>query len=718
MANYLGLVKETLVKDWARFESPLLLREEDFTAGVALFTKIALEAIQKDDAPKKADFVASEESDAEPTPVLETSDKIKAFVEKKSYYFRRACQTGFPFSLIESPMTEVALKQFIKRFDSMIACFLMAEDHWMGEEELNERFSGPFERLEASEVAEACVYLTQAYARQKDNRAGFYFLWLLKQAAGCHYDIPEAADFNHETVSKVLNQFIKNDGSLKISSKFVEILLGRGSRLDAFIYQQFLDAEALPIFLNFAVNVLNWVPMHRWKGKGGAITDLLETLSPRSKESLATMLISSDDHETRIVGEHLHAALTATSLTQAIPHFYALKEQIKGFNESHIQIIFGRPFEDFCHDRSIFKTDPNCTKRLHFNGKRRVYVQGTLMMGVFEPRTTFNGKGVPPHLLAYDMITEKMVWGLSLSPEVLDNPALYPSGGSMTYGLPRMGPAEYALDRVGQFISLQFKGDKKVSLYNPITGELDSTIETPEASKDPYDELHISSAGIAYQMIKKKGNRTLIGGKIVDNQWNKTFEVETPGGFFKAYSTHCGFENFVRKTLILMGPTGDQVAFNDCLNAMGHEDKFYTIEKDPEHKGQCLLNVRTLKFNQEVVSEVEKTIPLNTSHAKFGKFCENGQLILLNGNNSETSPIFIDFERGEVTYSDHKVPSYGELFINAQTAELWSWDQIKQKIWKVSSSDVQEMGTLNSGRGTSLLHVDDVDCLYFVDIPY
>ncbi len=719
--SYFRLVKETLTDKWSQYRQPLRINEDDLTAGITLFAKIAAETVATTDSVKESEspsLSASREISLETASLAGTVDKIKAFVEDKAYAFRRACQTGFPFSLLESHPTERALKHALEHYDSILSHFMTLEGSWMSESELDERFGRPFQRLQASEIAEACSDLKRAYVRDKDNKAGYYLLWLIKQATGCVYEIPEKISFNDTTIAKVLSEFFAGSGSLTNAANFVEILHSRSSRLDQSLYQEFLDPKSCSIFLNFAVGQLVEIPMDKWPTKAGIITDLFETITPESKLAVARALASSKDSTTSEVGNHFLAALTARSLREAVPHFNALTELLPNFNYTHVGIIFGRPFVEFCHDRSIFKKDPEFTKRLHFNDMRKVFIHGSLMMGVYDTRTTYGGKGVPPHLLAYDMNTEKMVWGIPLTPIPLEDPSLNTSATPMTFGLPRMGPAGYSLKRVGELISLQFVGEKTLHFIHPETGEFDSTLELPEASTDRYDCLHISPKGFAYQMVHKDRDRILIGGRITDKRWNSSFEAKTPSGMFRPFSTHCGFQQDFEDRLVLFGPTGDQVTIEGCMAAEAQDDKLYSIEKDPVDKDKCLFKVRTLKGDNEVVSGIEKSISLNVKEASFGKICQNGQVILFAGRFSDTSPVFVTLDSQEVTYSPHKFPSYAEHIVNADSGELWTWDQISHKIWKVSSANITLMGTMESGRGTTLLHADKADRLYFVDIPF
>ena len=720
-AKYFGLVKETLTEKWSQYRQPLRINDDDLTAGMTLFAKIAAEAVDTNGSVKESEspsLSASHEVSLETASLGGTVGKIKAFVEDKAYAFRRACQTGFPFSLLESHPTEIALKHALEHYDSILSHFMTLEGSWMSESELDERFRGPFQRLQASEIVEACSVLKRAYVRDKDNKAGYYLLWLIKQATGCVYEIPEKSSFNDATVAKVLSGFFAGAGSHRNTANFVEIFHSRSLRLDKFLYQEFLDPKSCSIFLNFVVEQLVTIPIDKWPSKAGVITDLLETVTLESKLVVARALASSKDSTTSEVGNHFLAAQTARSLREAVPHFNALTELLPNFNYTHCEIIFGRPFVGFCHDRSIFKNDPEFTKRLHFNGMRKVFIHGPLMMGVYDTRTTYGGKGVPPHLLAYDMNTEKMVWGIPLTPISLEDPSLNISATPMICGVPRMGPTDYTLIRVGELISLQFVGEKTLHFIHPETGEFDSVLELPEASTDRYDCLHISPNGFGYQMVHKDQDRILIGGKIIDKRWNSSFEAKTPCGMFRPFSTHCGFQQDFKDRLVLFGPTSDRITIEGCMAAKALDNKLYSIEKDPVDEDKCLLKVRTLKVDNEVVSDIEKSVSLNVKEASFGTICQNGQVILFAGRFSDTSPIFVTLDSQEVTYSPHNFPCYAKYVVNADSGELWTWDELTKNIWKVSSAEITLMGSMESGRGTTLLHADKADRLFFVDIPY
>jgi hypothetical protein len=720
-ASDCSLVNKILTEKWSQYGLPLHINEDnlrinenDLIAGTRLLTQIAVEAVGKGDSVKKSDAprLSTTRKISLETAWGKTVGTIKEFVEARAYDFGKVCQTGFPFSLLESRATESALKHALKYHDSILSHFMTFEESWMSESELDERFKKPFQRVQASEIARACSNLQRAYVRDKDHKAGYYLLWLIKQATGLAYKIPDKSSFNNATVAKVLSECFASSDFPKNPANFVEILHSRSSRPDRYLYQEFLDQGSSSIFLDFAVRQLVDIAMDRWPNKADIITDLLAIATPERKLAAAKDLSLSKDPITSKIGNHLLAGLTLSSLTDVIPHFNALIDLLPNFNYTDIEIIFGRPFVEFCHDSSIYK-NAKFAKRLNFNDMRKVFIHGSLMMGVF---TTHGNTGMPPYLLAYDMNTEKMVWGIPLTPRSLEAPSLNTSVTPTTFGIPRIGPAGYFLEKMGELLFLHFAGENKLHFIHPETGNFDFTLELPGASTDS-DDLHISPKGFAYQIVHKDKDRILIGGRIIDKRWNSSFETKTPSGLFRPFSTHCGFQKDFEDSLVLFGPTGGQVTIEDCMAAEAQDDKLYSVEKDPGDNNKCLLKIRTLKDDEEVFSGVEKSIPLNLKDVYFGKVCQNGQLVLFSGRFSDISPIFVDLHTQKVTYSQHKFPFNAKHIINADSGELWTWDQESHKIWKVSSTTITLMGSMESDRGTTFLHVDKADHLYFVDIP-
>ncbi|MEM1003501.1 MAG: hypothetical protein AAGH46_12715, partial [Bacteroidota bacterium] len=449
------------------------------------------------------------------------------------------------------------------------------------------------------------------------------------------------------------------------------------------------------------------IPLAAWPSKGKFITTLLETVNNQGKTNIAEVLKTSMDPATSKIGHHIFNALSATSMKAAIPHYYGLTEMLPNFNGIDIEIIFNRPFKSFRHNSSLSKNDPNFTRRLTFNDRRNFFVSGDLVIGIYDTRTTIGGKEVPPHLLAYNMKTEKMEWGLPLTPTSIEKLQLN------TTQRPMSRPAGYYLDRAGQYITLQFDGHKNIDFINASSGEINTSILMPYEKRQKYDCFHLIHESFGYQIVNIKRRRKLIGGIISDSKLKPVFEVETPSGSFLPLSTHAGF--LFRNKLVLFSPTGKSVSF-DCLSAKAYGNKLYLIETGPE--GTCKLTIRTMTADDSVVTLPEKTVILKEKEISIDCLCDNRQIILFHKNLSNKSPIFVSLDNEKIVYVDHKMEVDAKQVVNTATGELWEWDETSKKIWKISSKETVLMGSLESGRGTILLHADESDHLYFVEIPF
>lgn len=598
------------------------------------------------------------------------------------------------FELLSSEKTLIK-KESLSTFDSILSYFMTEEVSWKSHQELEAPFEASFKRFQTREIAETCLNLMQAY-KEGDNDSGYYLLWIIKKVTGCEYQIPEKKSFTSSSVSKALDNQIAsihlNESSIEDIQKLIELLNFKPSVFHEPIYRKFLSPHVHDAFLTIIVKQLKNIAIDRWPNKAEFLIDFLEGLTPQRRSLAVLDIASSIDPATAEIGKHFLAVLKAGSFKESIPHFNSLINLVPTLDSKRIQKIFDQPFPGFCIDNIYYK-DLDFVKRLSFNDK--VFVYDSLIIGVYK-----SGK-MAPHLLAYNMNGENMVWGIPL-----------------TSGLSAATSLEYNLEKVGKYISLQFAGEKKVHFINSQTGNYDFAIELP-AAFDPEDfednGLHISSEGFAYQMVNKGEEFILIGGKIVDKKWNTSFESVSPPGLFQPLSTHCGFQK--DSHLVLVGPTGDQATIENCWKAQADGDKLYTIEIDPL-SNKHLLRVRTLKVSSEVVSQVEKTVSLNVTNAFFGDFYRNDQLILFSEEKSTRTPIFIDLNNQKVMYGQHGFSRYADYKVNKETGELWTWDEVSKKIWKIDPTKITLMGSMEGNRGTILLHVDKTDHLYIEDIPF
>ena len=691
--SYLGLVKEVLTENFGQPFFPSV-KEKELQVRLQLLTQIAVSSIPSSlmDSPNLSKKVSERESES----LDETKAKIKEFVKKHAYSICQACESGIAFTKLDQAQCKKALGKTFEGDDSIIV-HLLNQDRstWFTEEELEAKFGKAFEHLNNKEVLNACFHLKRAYKRQNDHKAGYYMLWLIGRMSGGNFEIPSKETFDGSTVKAVISNFVSSDDStLRHPVKFIELLF---SVCDWHwdntpIYAHFLEPDCHSKFFNFTFNQFQSIPMTAWPQKTSLIHGFLKALDENSKTVLAELLKSSLDPDTAKIGHHIMYALKPETLRAALPHFYALLELFPGLTHKDIETIFGRPFEPFRHNS---KKDPDFTRRVNFTNKNDVVVCGGLMIGVRER----NGR---PLLLAYNMLTEKMQWGLSVAPK--------PSGDlcldSLSSDIPQMRRSDYCLYRVGDNIVLQIKGEQNAPIIDSDTGEVKDTIALPYEIQNESDRLHFTSSGFGYQFLFAPHKFKLIGGTISESSLNPVFEIDAPNGFFTPLSTHVGFLDYlVGKKLYLYSPTGHSVTI-DCSYAYASGEKLYCIEPNPSNKMTCFLTIRTMTADEHVVSAPEKSLLIKGSRAKIQGLCDNGQLIL---NWSE--PIFIDIDRETIVYTKrYRSSAVSHEIINTVTGEVWSCEIFSRKVWKISSDKTELM----EFSGGSLLHVDQEDHVYFI----
>lgn len=685
-------VKNILTRKWSEYENTLSIDSDDLEAGIFLFTKVALNTMQQPTYQTKG---LQETKFSAVTEVTDANvEKVQAFALEKAYVFRDICKTGFPFSHLENKRATIALKNSLENRckTTIVYNFLIVSREWMIEEELNREFAHHFRNLELHAIKEACYALMLDY-QKGDNRAGYYFLWLVKYAADCSFVIPEKNSFHSKTVSKLLSQFIESP-NCRNPANLIEILCFQGSEEQP-IYIGFLNQSCGNIFMNFVVDELERITMQQWPNKPEFITTFLETITPGSRLIVAKRMAQSQDAATATIGHHITAALTAHNYNKAIIHFNALQELLPHFNYYLAIKIFDRPFietflDNFCHAEFPF------VKTVRMNVKK-LWVFDSLLICVFKKQE------IPPYLFAFDINTKKLVWGIPLVFAPLTNE--WQSNYSNLYET-----ENFRLKLRGNHLFLQFHGEKNVQFINAKTGQIDTVFQLPEVPKQP-KQLHIDSSEFVYLLAEKDDRNVLIGGRVTEGQWNQSFAVAYPRGRFQPLSTHCGAFNQIERELIIFGPTGAFFTIKNCLAAQAREDKLYVIEVDPNNPNKSLLKVRTLLLDQNVVSPVEKVISLEAEKVSFGELCKNGQWVLFHEQLLRKTLIFVAMNSGEVIYS-YQPPIDSQQFIQIETGEVWSWDQASTEIVKVSATHVAVMGRMTGGFSTRILHVDREDQLY------
>ncbi|MEC7838592.1 MAG: hypothetical protein VX777_00980 [Chlamydiota bacterium] len=715
--NHIELVKD-LLTDVFKSLPPSSITENDYQVAVQIFAKFAMistdqslsktrdkiEVLSMNDASSRNDFIYCE------------TEKVRDFVKKYSLRFWKACSVGIPFSKLDPTTCEKALEKSIESYDSLIIHLLTHDDSvWLSEEDLELAFGEIFSLIDIRKIGQACMGLKKLYIQNNDKKAGYYLLWLIKHLAECDFEIPSQEDFNEISTRQVLTNFLSSgNSSLKHPANFLELLHFKESQSDSAMYLDFLEDDLRSTFLDTTISTLRIIPLKNWPRKGELIACLLETFTSDSIESLAKDLENSFDLTTAKIGHHILKALKAPSMTAAIPHFIVLTELLPKLNHSRLEMIFDKPFISFRESTTYTKNDPEFTRRLRFNTMRETFVRDDLIMGIYEERTRFQGEKIVPHLLAYNMRSEKMVWEIPLVSSATDFFPLNSSEAVQNFEDPEGEDTDYSLKQIGKEITLQFVGQKNIHFIDTASGKIKNTIELPYKKLHLFDSVHLTPKDFGFQMIYSGENRKLIGGKITNSKLTPDFEVETPSGHFQTLSTHVGFYNVFNNTLVIFSSTGQSVSI-ECLSAKAYENKLYLIETDPTKNGTCRLTVRTLTEDDHIVTAPEQIISLNIESASIAYLCDHKQMILFQGCFSK-KPIFVNLDSEEIVYSQHAIESFAEKIVNTTKGELWSWDRLSKKIWKISSTESVAMGTLESGRGTTLLHVDEDDHLYFVNV--
>lgn len=694
-----------LVEETLKCNGFSVLKDEDvknLSIGIHLFTKLAFAAIEK------PTIKASISSVSNCNELLSTKDKVSGFINKHFDSFWRICKTNFPFSKVENTDCEAALKIHLsypsKPF--LIRFLTLKSSSWMNELELDAYFTETFKYLTIQEIKEACLDFSFSYRQCDDSKAGFYFLWLIKQITESAFIIPEIEIFDNRTVKNVLSSLINNNGEdIKFSTRFIEILFFKNKKSESPLFQNILDEDYQNQFTDFTISQLQEIREDSWSEKRTVIVDLLKTINMEKIFIMAKALNSSTENEIDEIGHHLLKACECLSFKLAIPHLNALTELLPNLTHKNIQKIFNTPFKKFKYNKQCDAKTFNFIRRLKFSDPKKVFMHGNLMIGVYENKRAFCEE-FPPHLLAYDINTEKMVWGIPLNTL-------------------KKKSANFKVNQIDDTISLQFEKDNKVFFIQSDMGEVISTLTTPLDHGSRYDALHITPNSLfGYQMVTIERQRILAGGKIIDSKWIPSFEVQAPPGLFIPMSTHVGFEhayigphNDFKRTLTIFGPSGAKITIENCLSVekITSGNKLYLLEKNPNEQNSCLLTMRTMTDDENVVSKVEKCIPINAKAPSLVKLCDNEEWILFSNYSTERSPIFVNMCTEEVVYSTHQV-GFSETVVNTASGEIWNWNPQSKEIWKTSSKESVFIETLQSGSGsTTLLHVNEKDYLYYLD---
>lgn len=690
--DYLFHVTQALAEQWQDSTPPIDCSNKDVIIATELLTEIALGTMVSK-GENMSQLTSFHPTYGTINPGM-TTDKIIDFVKEKAFTFTQIIDSGFPFSQIESSIAKTALIKTLNSSGSILSNFLTLDAlETMSEDELTHRFEAAFTSISKEEVSSASFTLASRYLSQRNNHAGFYLLWLIKHTCGCSYIIPPKESFTDWTVKEVLSQFFLDPSStMKDPVKCVHIM-----HTDRICFN-FLDDKAIISFLNYLLKLLKNIPFDQWNEKVQLIHFLI-IAQKNNRSFIAYALTQSEDKVTSEIGTHLLLLVQAGSLTEAIAPYYALKRHIPYFDWYRVAEMTGFPLVDFYHGMD----DPDLTfaKRLNFNGMEKVFIHHSMMISLYY----FPDGTIPPYLLAYDMNTEKLVWGVPIN----QNARLNETAEIYSPLCRPIYKVNFQIQQYSDYIILQFNDETRLHFIDASTGVIASTIDLP-APRGLYGKLHISPDRSYFYFDREKD--LITGARIVNGKWVSTFEVKDARGQFLGLSTYCGLLH--KKTLTLFGPSGTQTRIEHCRDAKAVDDKLYTIEKDPHHKESCYLTIRKLDNSQGIISAIQKRIRIETKKVTIGEVCKGQQCVLF----SETSPIFVDLNTGGVIYSPYRSLISSQQIIDVETAEVWTWNLSSEKIWKISSTDIKPIGKLTRLQHRKLLHIDQNHRLYFADLNF
>lgn len=692
--DYLSSTREILSPKLKKL--PDFWNSSDVETGIKLLTLLAIETIEQEGALTETKKSSCRFFPQKAKP-QNTQDRINSFVNRHAFRFIKICESGFPFALLEETTATATLKNALQNSNSVIFHLMnLNKSTWLKEEELNDQYGLTLKLISLREIKKACSNFVEAYKNGRDLRAGYYLLWLIKQITKSNYALPDEDSLNYHTVEETLARVIDKDiNSITDPILLVELFCSGENRPYSPLYMKVLNEKQHSHFFFFACEKLRDIPFEKWSNKFEIVKDLLEHKIVDCRLSLAQTLAESLDPKTSELGNHLTAAFQAKSLREAIPHYRSLTEVFSNFDDTYFDNIFARPFIEFrCH--SFSQKEPEFVRLLNFTGDEKFFTHDSLMIGICDSHTDCGANPIPPYLMAYNMHSEELSWGIPLVPLPKSTPFLDRDENVREQEQPL-----FILQKVGSQLTLHWLRQEKVHFISIETGEIINSVTLPFILEE-YDDLYIHPSGICYQTLSLE-KPMLIGGKIIDGVWERVFETQRPAGFFLPLSTHAGFKLRLEKEFIIFSPTGAEIKLNG-FDAKANEDKLYLIEPNPDNKYGCLLTMRTLHNDETVVSEMEKSIPLNVKKAKFITCLDNTKIILLAENER---PIFVDLFNNEVVYSQHRVSS---RLLGSSIGELWSMEY-PDILWKITKTESEKIGPVGTSK-SHLLHVDQNGCLY------
>ncbi len=697
-------VRELVLRKWEGYTRPIRANPENIEAAITLFREIA-------------------ENPTPPSSPCERS--IQKFVGDKAHGLRWICETGFPFSQYQDPETKSAFKKSLSSTSESLLFHRLQESN-SSLEQLSLELGPALQTMRLGEISSSCRKLQEAYA-EGNQKAGEHLVWLIKEVGGVESSVASrntptktsreglASLFSgcfpiKKTPVAVLSEIFGSPFSVRFPIRLCHILFS--SNFDGL---EELIPKAQQNLWTFLHQQLRSISCADWSDKAEFIIDVLQQYPRETRDCIAKTLGESQDAATQHLGDLLTQA-ALPNFTEALPALRELRQMLPEMRTTDFECLFGHPVVPFCKEGSWGEGDPSFAKRLSFTGSQTL-VAGSLIIGSYTEKTSFNGKTVPPHLLAFDRNTEQLVWGVPLvsfptPPEPLNRQ------GRLS-NIPSLSPRLYRISSIDQdYCAIRFQGETKVRILSTKDGSTLTEFHCPEAFHS-LSSLHVAidpNGLFVYQLVQSKNSGWhLIGGRVKKGKFDTCFDVPVPSGLLMPLGIHCAVRSLKNGSndLMVVSPSGHQVMLNQADSAVAYKNQLYRLENANSDAAETLLRVHDLS---KIDLPITSTLAIKDSGLRIKAVCENGILVLL----ASDGPIFVDLVSSQITYgAKTSLIGYEKMHVDPVSADVWVYDEVSNEVWKFSGTEKRLMGKIpGAGRGTSLLHTDDKGTLLFVDNPF
>lgn len=583
------------------------------------------------------------------------------------YILHKTCiNEGFPIGEIETSVAEKMLERLLEDRHSVLGAYLLSENVDLPLLEVEKRLSCFLSRVGTSEVNRACIELCKEY-KQGNLKAGYFLIWLIKHSAGCIFKMPAHHEVDVSTLpSLVEKQCI--DGLMDKPLLFIDLIL-KGK-----IYEELLFGREL--FIQFVMN----------RFEDFAVLPLLfAPLSSKHKLRLAMQSIVSQRPLLHSFGVKAKSVLESSNFTAALPHCYQLQEIFPQYGEEEFFQLFRVPLPPFrdssTHNQTIIK--------VNVNPDRFLCEQGPLIISVH-----CSYWKLPPYLIAFDRVKEKMVWGIALDDH---------DRGSIR--------------RTGDTISIRNHTTACFDIFSLKDGIKKTQFSHPQPwNHNASPSCYSSAEEICY--FARNHDRKLYIERQTPGELN-SFEYKMKNhGKLIGLSTHCGvfeFAHYYRwfpsRVHGILGPKGGYIKLHKCLDAYAKGDKLFLINKSD--KGVLLLDVKTLLPTKEVFADTSyQQVFEHMRGLSIQMLCDNGDLLLFcQGGYNSFKTIFVNIPENRVVMgSPDDIPVKAPYVLDEKRGEVWVHHQAEKKIVVISSTGKREIHSLPFLR--TFLFADEEDRIY------